>query len=137
LPQLFADMHGWPELAATVRGVVDGLSPTERAHAVILTANYGQASAIELFGSELPVGSDDNGWWLWGPPEPTPSVVVWISGRRENMDELFADVREVATFDHPLMRADERGRVIYVAREPKMTLAEGWPRLKVAVATGR
>jgi len=130
LPQIFADMHGWPELARTVHDVVDGLSPSERADAVILTSNYGEASAIEHFGGNLPVGSGDNGWWLWGPPRPAPSVIVWVDPRREDLDLLFADAREVARADHPLARGDERDLPVYVCRQPKSTLAEAWPRLK-------
>jgi hypothetical protein len=130
LPQLFADMHGWPELARTVRDVVGELPSSERANAIILASNYGEASAIEHFGAGLPVGSGDNAWWLWGPPRPAPSVVVWVGARRDALDVLFADVREAARADHPLARADERDLAVYVCRQPKRDLADAWPRLK-------
>lgn len=130
LPQIFADMHGWPELAATVRGVVDGLSSSERADAIIVASNYGRASAIEHFGAGVPVGSGDNGWWLWGPPRPAPSVIVWVGGDDDLLHELFNDVREVARADHPLALADERNLPIHVCRQPKISLAEAWPRFK-------
>jgi 4-amino-4-deoxy-L-arabinose transferase-like glycosyltransferase len=130
LPQHFADMDGWPELASTVRNVVEGLAPSERADAIIMASNYGQASAIEHFGAGAPVGSGDNGWWLWGPPRPAPSVIVWVGSRSEDLRDLFADVREVARADHPLARADEREIPVSVCREPKLALAEAWPRLK-------
>ena len=130
LPQLYADMHGWPELAATVRGVVDGLSPEEREGAVIFATNYGEASAIEHFGSALPVVSGHTGWWLWGTPRPAPPVVVWVGHREELQRELFADCEERARFDHPLVRAEEQDLPVRVCRGPRVTLAEAWPRLK-------
>jgi 4-amino-4-deoxy-L-arabinose transferase-like glycosyltransferase len=70
---------GWPQLVATVTGVVDTLSPGERARAVILTANYGQAGAIELLGQGLPpVVSGHNGYWDWGPPPDDRTLIVLV-----------------------------------------------------------
>jgi hypothetical protein len=133
LPQLYADMHGWPELAVAVEGVVRGLTPAERDDAVVLALNYGEASAIEHFGGGRvpPVGSGDNGWWLWGPPRSAPAIVIWVGDvDRRRLDVLFDDVREIARADHPLARADERDLPIYVCRGPKTTLADAWPSLK-------
>jgi hypothetical protein len=130
LPQVYADMHGWPELARTVRGAVDGLSPNERTDAIVFATNYGKASAIEQFGAGIPVGSGDNGWWLWGPPRPAPSTVVWVGGDEDRIRALFTEVREVARFDHPLANGDERDVPVYVCRQPRLSLSEAWPRLK-------
>jgi len=60
LPSDFADMHGWRELEATVAAVYQSLPPEERAQAVIVAQNYGEAGAIEFFGrgSRLPVISE-------------------------------------------------------------------------------
>jgi hypothetical protein len=67
LPGDFADMHGWPELAATVANVYQSLPPEERAEAVIVAQNYGEAGAIEFFGrsARLPVISGHNQYFLW------------------------------------------------------------------------
>ena len=46
-------MHGWPEMARTVAGVVDGLPEAERARACVFGQNYGEAGAMEYFGPAL------------------------------------------------------------------------------------
>jgi len=134
LPQLYADMFGWPELARTVERVVADLAPEERAGAVIVAANYGEASAIEHLGRGLPpVVSGDNAWWLWGPPpgRPSPEVVVWV-GKRDTsrLAASCGELEEVARADHPLARADERHLPIHVCRRPVPSLVEAWPGLK-------
>ena len=52
LPQHFADMFGWPELAAEVAKVYRSLPEEERNRACIFADNYGEAGAIWLFGKE-------------------------------------------------------------------------------------
>ncbi len=50
LPQDFADMLGWKELAAKVDSVYRGLE--DRGHTLVLCDNYGQAGAINFYTSE-------------------------------------------------------------------------------------
>ena len=51
LPQHFADRFGWENMVATVAGVYQSLPPQERSRACIFTGNYGEAGAIDFFGS--------------------------------------------------------------------------------------
>jgi len=51
LPQHFADEFGWPEMVETVAGVYNALPAAERAKTAILAGNYGEAGAIDFFGS--------------------------------------------------------------------------------------
>src|SRR6202041_3005795 len=43
LPQLYADMFGWDNMASTVAGVYHTLPASERAGCAILAGNYGEA----------------------------------------------------------------------------------------------
>lgn len=132
LPQLYADMHGWPEMARVVESVVAGLSPEDCADTLILAENYGEASAIEHFGRGLPpVASGNTGWWLWGLPRPAPAVLVAVGNLDADvLEELFEDVKVMARIDHPLARASERDLPVYVCRRPRLPLAAAWPRMK-------
>jgi hypothetical protein len=140
LPQLYADMHGWKEVAHATREVVmTSLTPEERADTVIVGQNYGEASAIEFFGGvDLPrVASGNNGWWLWGPPmtkeeKPSPSIIIWVGNtdKEEDLAPHFAEVIEAARIDHPLARADQRNVPVYICKNPMRPLTEMWPRLK-------
>src|ERR1700745_2472994 len=70
LPQLFADMFGWQEQVLSVAGVYKALPEAERAQAVVLAFNCGEASAVDYFGSKLglrPAISGHNPYGLWGP----------------------------------------------------------------------
>lgn len=47
LPQIYADMFGWPEMVAKIASVYQELSADERREAALLAANYGEAAAID------------------------------------------------------------------------------------------
>ncbi|MGA3228665.1 MAG: hypothetical protein ABSD51_01845 [Candidatus Binatus sp.] len=70
LPQSYADMFGWPEMAATVAKVYNSISPNERAKTAIFTRNYGEAAAIDFFGPRYGLPQAISGhmsYYLWGP----------------------------------------------------------------------
>jgi hypothetical protein len=78
-----ANEVGWPQFASTVEGVVASLPADERAHAVILTNAYSEASPLILLGTGLPpISSGDNGYWSWGPPPDDRTVVVHVGDWR-------------------------------------------------------
>ena len=75
LPQFFADMFGWRELVEEVVRVAGTLPPADRAKAVIVTRNYGEAGAINFLGRGAgapPAISGHNNYWLWGPGPREP-----------------------------------------------------------------
>ena len=73
LNQTGAETVGWPEFVDTVRSVWTSLPASQRATAVIFTADYGEAGAINELGrgEGLPVAvSAQNSEWWWGPGNP-------------------------------------------------------------------
>jgi hypothetical protein len=52
LTQIFSDELGWRALEKQVATVYRSLSPDERAKAAILVTNYGEAAALDVYGSE-------------------------------------------------------------------------------------
>src|SRR5262249_34707009 len=92
LPQLFADMHGWRELADEVARVVATLPPDERAEVCVYGGNYGEAGAIDFFRSTFglpPTISGHNSYWLWGPGGCRGRVLLVIGGRATNHAHYF------------------------------------------------
>ena len=131
LPPDWADMHGWPELAATVQRVVDTLSPEDRARAIIVTSNYGEASALEFFGHDLPpVASGHNQFWLWGTHGRSGDVLIDVNGDCGRSEHAFAHAHLAATLDAPYAMTWEQGAPIMICRGIRAPLAEFWPRLK-------
>jgi hypothetical protein len=80
--QVPAESVGWPELVSTVRKAWEGMSASEQAHAVLVTADYGEAGAINELGrgAGLPVayGTQNSDWW-WGPGNPRATTVMVVA----------------------------------------------------------
>ncbi len=70
LPQLYADMFGWDNMAATVGSRLSQLPEAEQRSCAILAGNYGEAGAIDYYGPALGLPkaiSGHNNYYLWGP----------------------------------------------------------------------
>jgi hypothetical protein len=77
-----AETIGWPQLVGTVARVWRSLPADQRAHAVVFTANYGEAGAIDQLGrgSGLPMAvSGHNDDWYAGPGDPRATTVVVVT----------------------------------------------------------
>ncbi len=133
LPQFFADMHGWRELAEETARVYAALPAEDRAQACIFGRNYGQAGAIDFFGPKLglpPAVSTHNSYWLWGPGSCTGEVILILGGDREDHVGDFASVEPGGFFDCEDCMPYEDELTIWVARGLKAPLAEAWPAEK-------
>jgi len=133
LPQLYADMFGWPEMAAVVARAYNALQPDERARCGIFGQNYGQAGAIDFFGPRygLPKAiSGHQNYFLWGPRGYTGDCVIVMDDDRETLESIFHDVRQVGVVRHPLAMPYENDKPVHLCRRPKVALAELWPKIK-------
>ena len=131
VPQWAADRLDWPELAAAIEGVRARLAPGEREKAAFLAGDYGFAGAVERYGTPggfARVIGTHNQYFLWGPGDPSPEVVVAFGVPRRDLDRLFADVEEAAVFRCEFCYQD--GMPIFVARQPRIPLSAAWPTLK-------
>jgi hypothetical protein len=135
LPQFYADMFGWPEMTDAVARVAAGLTPAERAHAVVRANDYGQAGAFEFFGRGRlpPVASGHNNYWLWGPGDPEATVEIRL-GRDDAADfwrkSGYAAVEERGLFESPWVMPYENRLKIWVCRGARLPLGARWPDAK-------
>jgi len=133
LPQHFADMFGWEELAATVARVYEGLPPADRADCAIVADNYGEAGAIDHFGrrwSLPPASSGHNNYWLWGPPTASGRCVIVLGDTTEELEPQCESVEHAATFSAPYVMPYEDELPIHVCRGLRRSFAEIWPLAK-------
>jgi hypothetical protein len=133
LPTDWADMHGWPELAATVARVYDSLPPDQRAQAAIVADNYGEAAAIDFFGKAYglpPALSGHNNYWLWGTHGYSGNVIVDVNGDCGASQRLYRNARLATRFDPPWVISYERDIPIMVCTGPEKNLSTIWPELK-------
>lgn len=133
LPQTYADMHGWRQLAGTVARVYAALPPADRARAVIAASNYGEASAIEFFGAGRglpPVISGHNQYFLWGTHGYSGDVLIDVNGDCGAAQRLFRSSTRAATFSAPYIMPYEDHMPIMLCRGIRKPLAEVWPGVK-------
>jgi hypothetical protein len=130
LPGDWADMHGWPELAAMVESIYNSLPPNERSQAVVVTSNYGEAGAINFFAPDVPVISGHNQYWLWGTLGYTGNVVIDVNGDCGAKEHLFAHVTRAGTLSAPYAISYETDAPIMLCRGLKVPLETLWPSIK-------
>lgn len=123
------EMIGWSDLVDVVARV-----HAEHPQAEILTANYGEAGAIELLG--VPRGlpqpmSGHNSYWYWAQPRGRPAETIAVGLPRDLLETMFADVREVSVFETPGgVLNEEHGVLIFLCRDPKDDWAVLWPSVR-------
>jgi len=133
LPQYFADMFGWREMAAAVSAVYRDLPPDERAQAVFFAPNYGEAAALDVYGPALggpPAISGHNSYFLWGPRGASGDVVITLGRDAARFDRFYDDVRAVGRTDSAYAMPYENGLTIWVLRHPRAPLADNWNALR-------
>lgn len=134
LPPDWADMHGWRGLAATVARIYDALPPEQRAQAAIIASNYGEAAALDFYGSRygLPqILSGHNQFWLWGTHGYSGNVVIDVHGTCD--PQLFRQRRIVTHFSNPWGNPFENGFPISLCEGINEPLATYWPHMRMYI----
>jgi 4-amino-4-deoxy-L-arabinose transferase-like glycosyltransferase len=133
LPQQYADMFGWDEMVALVAKAYARLTPEERAKCRVFGQNYGEAGAVDVLGRKygLPRAiSSHNSYWMWGTGGFDGSVLIIIGGDREDNAKFFGEIEVVGQTNSRYAMPYENGIDISIARKPRLTLREAWPKLK-------
>ena len=120
-------------MTRTVAGVYENLPTEERSRACIFTSNYGESSALNFLGGRYhlpPAISGHNGYYLWGPDGCTGEVMITIGVPRNEIEQVYADVRRTATVTCRYCMPEENGVPVYVATEPKVPIRELWPQTR-------
>lgn len=125
-----AETIGWPSLIDTVAGAVAAVPADQRDTTVVMTANYGEAGAVEWYGAgrALPAAySGHNGFGLWGPP-PAGTAPVILLGFRNPPADAFTGCRRADVADTGLDN-EEDGRPVWLCAGPARPWAQLWPQL--------
>jgi len=133
VPQQFADMLGWDTLVKTLAAAYHRLPPAQRHETVILTHDYGQASAVDFLGPDagLPQAiSGHNNYYLYGTRGYSGDVVLAIGLPKSVLAEEYRHIRQVGLYHDPYVLPDFNDLPIYLCTQPRVALAQWWPRLK-------
>jgi hypothetical protein len=123
---------GWPELTTATVTAYRQLSPTEQHDAVIVTAVYWQASALDHFGRhELPpVYSPQRGFGYFGAPPDSAGVILYVGGDESELRSTFTTVTPVGRIDTRLgFIGTTRNVTIWKCRGMPRPWSQLWPHL--------
>jgi hypothetical protein len=131
LPQTFADMFGWREMAKAVSDAYWALPADDRAKAVFGGRNYGEAAAVDVFGDRLPPSiSGHNNYFLWGPRGHDGEVLILLTRHPDEDKKDYASVEIAGKIENPYAMPYETNLFVVVCRNRKSSLIADWPKLK-------
>jgi hypothetical protein len=128
----FKEEIGWPELVETVANIYAALPAEERSQTGILTGNYGEAGAINLYGPAygLPVAiSGVNSYWLRGYGDPPPQNLILLDMLPNSAFETCQLAGRV-TNRYGVWNEETSHPDIYLCRRMRQSWPVFWERLK-------
>ena len=128
LPQDYADMLGWDELAAVTAKAYNEIP--DKQSAMIYAENYGEAGAVMVLGKKygLPDPACFNGsFFYWCPKHLKHQItsfiyINWELGK--DVKSLFGSCKEVGMISNPLAR--EYGTGVWLCTQPKVNFNKFW-----------
>ena len=127
LPQFYADMFGWEDLAQDVSKVYQSLSEDERKTTVVYCSNYGRAGAIEYFSKKYPlpkVVCPHNSYWYWWNEAGTTTTIIIIGGDMEDHLESLEKVESAGLHKERYAMPYENNLTIFIGRGLKRSVPE-------------
>jgi hypothetical protein len=119
LPQHFADMFGWKNMAEQVAKVYNSLTPEERQECGIYGRNYGEAGAVDFFGKKLGLPkaiSGHNSYWHWGYDSTRTELMIVIGGRKEDHEQTYSSVQQMGIITNQYAMPYENNLPIYLCK---------------------
>ncbi|MBV9988838.1 MAG: hypothetical protein JO301_14260, partial [Chitinophagaceae bacterium] len=92
LPQDFADMLGWKEMAEKTAKVYNALPDSVKKKTMVYGDNYGEAGALAFYGHRLglpEIYSDNASYVFWLPDQFTQKYFLFVTDDLPPPDDLF------------------------------------------------
>ena len=128
LPQDYADMLGWDELAAGAGKAYNQIP--DKSSCFLYCENYGQAGALTVLGKQYglpqPVCFSES-FYYWIPqtlPVEIQSAIYINDELGEDIMEIFSDIRIIGGITDPLAR--EYGTKVYLCTIPVKSFNHFW-----------
>jgi 4-amino-4-deoxy-L-arabinose transferase-like glycosyltransferase len=103
LPQDFADMLGWEEMAQKTGAAYHTLSEEEKKETIVFGDNYGMTGAINFYRRKykLPEAYSDNASFLYWLPDhlPVKNVVLITDDQEEMQHDFIKDFTSAILYD--------------------------------------
>jgi 4-amino-4-deoxy-L-arabinose transferase-like glycosyltransferase len=127
---------GWPELTSAVAAAWSKIPADERAQAVILAGNYGEAGAIAKYGPDHNLPAPYSGHMSfadWDPPADSQDGAVLLveQGRNEEHESHFSGCQQVGKVDNGVgVDNEEQGAAIVLCSGTTKPWSSLWPDLR-------
>ena len=128
LPQDYADMLGWDELAAVAGKAFNQIQ--DKSSCFLYCENYGQAGALTVLGKQYglpqPVCFSES-FYYWIPkmlPVEIQSAIYINDEMGDDIAEIFSDIRIIGGVTDPLAR--EYGTKVYLCTLPVKSFNHFW-----------
>jgi len=132
LTQIFSDEVGWRTMEKQVANVYRALPAEDRAKAAIMTQNYGEAAALDVYGhaDNLPPAlCGQLQYYFWGTHGYDGSVIIQVNGDPNHWSSICRESRAVGSFGAPYTMPYENGPII-LCRGLRRPLPEIWDLFK-------
>ncbi len=121
LPQDFADMLGWEEMAQKMSKAYETLDSKEKKHTILFCDNYGQAGAVSFYAKKyhLPQAYSDNASFLyWLPDTMHIDNLLLLTDDKQEMQHLFIKNFQTAILSDSITNiyAREQGSLIILMK---------------------
>ena len=133
LPQDYADMIGWEEIAGIVINTYETLGSEEKSGCYIYAENYGLAGAIKYHdkANQLPEPfSFSDNFLLWAPDSAEIRTLIYVDDDlSEDISSNFAQVTLIGELTNEYAR--ENGTKVFLCQQPSENFSAGY-REKIA-----
>jgi hypothetical protein len=119
-------------MVADVAAVYHSLTPEEQSRTAIFASNYGEAGAIDFFGSKYSLPKaicTHQTYFLWGPHSYSGEIVIRIGIKPEDARDSYESVTVAATLNNPYSMPHEKNPLL-LCRHRKKSLQTDWPDIK-------
>ncbi|QQS36379.1 MAG: glycosyltransferase family 39 protein [Ignavibacteriales bacterium] len=133
LPQFYADMFGWEDLAKSISEVYESLPVEDKNDVVVFAPNYGVAGAVEYFSKKylLPeVISPHNNFWIWGYGDRIANTIIVVGGNEIDHYSSCAEVYLAKIHQTKYAMPYENNRKIFVCKGLFVPPQKIWEREK-------
>jgi hypothetical protein len=133
---LFVEMVGWQDMTKQVADIYQSIPESEKPNTVILAGNYGEAGALDLYGSEygLPrMITGANTMWYRGYGDPEPETVIVVGFESEYTRHFFKSCEFSGTVKNSYSVKNEETTFhtgLYICREPRRPWGEMWQEMQ-------
>ena len=133
LPQMYADMMGWPQQVEAVAGVYRPLPSEDQSRERFWQKTTGRPErsiiSVRVRPSRMRSAVITTTTFV-GLRQYTGEVVIAVGMPLEDLQPIFDQIDRAASITNAYAIPEENKLPVYICRQPKMTLQQAWPRLK-------